>query len=139
MAGHTGAESVSIIIPMKPISKKNSLQMARNARTGTWFPRQSAEYLRYERDCGVFIRCKGLDISYPVGIKAVFYVPDNRRRDLSNYIEAIADILVHYRVIGDDCWQVVENWDGSRMRVDKDNPRTEIVISKARELEEVDD
>ena len=62
------------------------------------------------------------------------YVPssflDKRRRDIANYIEAIQDILVKYEVLKDDNYNIVYSLDGTRMYVDKENPRVEIEITK---------
>jgi Holliday junction resolvase RusA-like endonuclease len=121
-------EPVCITLPLKPYGKKNSQEIRRN-KAGIPFIGQSEKYERYERDCGWFIRCKGLGIGCPVNIRAVFYVPDRRVRDISNYINALADILVHYAVIEDDRWTVVAGWDGTRMCIDRQNPRTEVTIT----------
>ena len=48
---------------------------------------------------------------------------DKRRRDIANYIEAIQDILVKYEVLKDDNYNIVYSLDGTRMYVDKENPR----------------
>ena len=47
--------------------------------------------------------------------------------------EAIDDILVKYGVISDDDYKTIVSHDGSRVYVDRDNPRTEIYI---RELDD---
>lgn len=91
---------------------------------------QAEKYLKYERDCGKFLSKYKTNIDFPINIKTVFYMEDNRRRDLTNYEEAIADILVKYGVIKDDNFKIVQSWDGSRIKIDKDNPRTEIEITK---------
>ena len=48
--------------------------------------------------------------------------------DLTNLLEAIDDILVSYGVLSDDNFTVIVSHDGSRVYIDKENPRTEITI-----------
>jgi Holliday junction resolvase RusA-like endonuclease len=88
----------------------------------------SEAFMRYEKDCGWFIRCKGLDINCRVNIRAIFYIDADRTSDLTNYMEALADMLVHYGVIRDDNRKIIVSWDGSRVYVDRKNPRTEVTI-----------
>ncbi len=49
--------------------------------------------------------------------------------------EAIDDILTHYGVIADDNYSIVQSHDGSRVFVDKENPRTEVIIEEVRSVE----
>ena len=115
-----------------PITKKNSQQIRINARTGKRFVSQSDRYKSFEASAGWQLAMIKPDepIEGPVRVEAVFYVPDRRRRDLTNLEESIDDILVKYGVIADDCWTVLDNHDGSHVEVDKDNPRVEIKIYK---------
>jgi Holliday junction resolvase RusA-like endonuclease len=57
-------------------------------------------------------------------------MPTRRRTDLTNLLEAVDDLLVHAGIIADDHYGIVEAHDGSRCFVDKDNPRTEITITR---------
>ena len=50
--------------------------------------------------------------------------------DLVNLEEALCDLLVAYGVIEDDNCRIVASMDGSRVSYDKDNPRTEVEITK---------
>ena len=61
-------------------------------------------------------------------IYAWFYFPDNRKRDMSNVFESIADILVDAEIIKDDAWQVIESITLFACGIDKENPRVEISI-----------
>lgn len=70
-----------------------------------------------------------LNISAPVNVKCLFYMPTRRRCDLTNLLEAIDDVLVTYGVLADDNSNIIVSHDGSRVLYDKDNPRTEVVIS----------
>lgn len=69
-------------------------------------------------------------IDRPVTVKYLFYLPDRRRRDLTNLQEAADDILVAYGILADDCYRIVASHDGSRCLVDRDSPRTEIWITE---------
>lgn len=125
---------MKIIIPLQPYAKKNGQKIIINRLTKRPMIIQGEKYLKYERDCSKFLNKYKTNIDYPVNVKSVFYMADNRRRDLTNYEEALADILVKYGVIKDDNFKIVQSWDGSRIKIDKDNPRTEIEITKMEEI-----
>lgn len=121
-----------IVIPMLCRSKKNSQQICRNKYTGKTFIRQSDLYLQFERDCGIFLKKYSKHIDYPVNLKCTFYVPDKRKRDLANLLNAIQDILVKYDVIADDNCNIVTSVDGSRIIYEKDREETVIEIEDMR-------
>lgn len=89
----------------------------------------SKAYKEYELECGKQLVGKGLHIDYPVNLKAVYYRKDRRKVDLSNLHEALQDILVKYGVLEDDNYTIVASHDGSCVRIDKENPRTEVEIT----------
>ena len=70
------------------------------------------------------------NIDYSINIKATFYVPDKRKRDLTNLENAIADILVKYKVIADDNYNIIAGWDGSRIIYEKDRMETILEIKE---------
>lgn len=113
-----------------PVTKKNSQQIRRNSRTDKRFIAQSNRYQSFEQ--AALWQLKGSEpdepICVPVRVEEVFYVPDRRRRDLTNLEEAVDDILVAAGIIKDDCWSILDNHDGSHVQIDKDNPRVEIKI-----------
>ena len=115
-------------IPLQPRTKKNGSQIVTNHKTGKPFLIPSKDYKNYERDAGYFIKGKGLRIDYPVNVKCVFYRENKRRCDLPNLLNAIDDILVKYNVLKDDNFTIIQSHDGSTVKIDKDNPRTEITI-----------
>ena len=55
-------------------------------------------------------------------------MPTARRVDLTNLLEALDDVLVNAGVLADDNCNIIYSHDGSRAFVDRENPRTEIVI-----------
>ena len=61
-------------------------------------------------------------------------MPTKRRVDLGNLQASTCDILVKYKVIADDNCKIVASMDGSKVFYDKDNPRTEITITKLEEI-----
>ena len=60
-------------------------------------------------------------------------MPTKHRVDITNLHSALHDILVHYQVIEDDNSNIVKATDGSRVLYDKENPRTEIYITRFEE------
>lgn len=121
---------MKITIPVVPRSKKNSQQIIINPRTKRPMIIQSKLYANFERECGLYLKKYKSNIDFRVNIKIEFYVPDKRKRDIANYIEAIQDILVKYEVLRDDNYNIVYSLDGTRIYVDKENPRVEIEITK---------
>ena len=124
-------KKIKMVIRLKPITKKNSQRIATRKVNGKYVPfiLQSKAYVQYEKDCGYFIKGKGLKIDYPVNVKCLYYMPTRRRVDLTNLMEATHDILVKYEVLEDDNCKIIRSVDGSRVDYDKDDPRTEIVIT----------
>ena len=114
-----------------PRTKKNSMNVYINPKTGKPIVRQSTAYRAYEEECGwqLFPRPRK-PISCPVMVKEIFYMDTRRKVDLSNLIAAMDDILVKFRILEDDNCRIVIGHDGSRVRFDKDNPRIEITITE---------
>ena len=121
---------MKITIPVVPRSKKNSQRIIINPRTKKPMIIQSKLYTNFERECGLYLKRYKSNMDYSINLKIDFYVPDKRRRDIANYIEAIQDILVKYEVIKDDNYNIITSLDGTRMYIDKENPRVEIEITK---------
>lgn len=128
-----GRETFStIIIPLEPRTKKNSQQIRKNHATGKRYVAPSNTFLVYQNQCFPYLyhlRSNAESLQYPLNIKCLFYMPTHRRVDLVNLLEAIDDVLVHYKLIIDDCAAYIGGHDGSRVLYDKENPRTEIYIT----------
>ena len=103
-----------------------------------------ANYSRWEKDAmkqlgfssnGKFLNDKNRvkNIDCPVIFKCHFYNYDKRARDISNYYEGIQDLLVTAGILKDDNYKIIIGHDGSRMFLDKENPRMEFWILKADE------
>lgn len=91
---------------------------------------QSDTYMQFERDCAYFMPKLKEPIDKPVNLKCTFYVPDKRKRDLTNLENAIADILVKYKVLKDDNYTIVTGWNGSKVIYEKGVERTIIEIEE---------
>jgi len=120
------------MIPLNPKTKKNHQKIIRNPKTKAPMIVQSEAYKQYERNAGWFLKKLSKPIDQPVQVKCLFYRDSARRCDLTNLLEAIDDILVHYGILADDNFSIIYSHDGSRVFVDKEKPRTEIVIEDIR-------
>ena len=121
---------INFTIPLAPISKKNSQRIFRPNGTNRIVVAPSEAYKKYEAAAAVFIP-RSVHINEPVNIKCLFYMPTRRKCDLTNLLEAIDDVLVKTGLLADDNYTIIESHDGSRVYYDKENPRTEIYITKA--------
>lgn len=131
-------KKIVIEIPLCPITKKNSQRIVTrylpSKKKSVPIIIPSKAYEEYEKACGYFIKPKGIKIDYPVNVKCLYYMPTRRTVDLTNLLEATDDILVKYGVLEDDNYKIVAGHDGSRVIVDKTNPRTEITIENIEDV-----
>ena len=111
-------------------AQKNSKQMALNRKTGAMFPVSNPIVKRWQTAVA-----KELAMLYQrdtftdrVVITYMFYVQDNRRRDIDNMIASVNDALVKGGILLDDSWQCLKIGEADAM-LDKDNPRAELVIT----------
>lgn len=137
-------EVIRYTIAITPTTKKNHQQMVGIGKQcpvckkkERMLPIQSKQYLQFEKDCAWFLKPKPTKpIDFPVNICCTFYMKTKRRVDGLNLCAAIDDILVKYHIISDDNRDVVVSHDGSRVTYDKENPRTEIVITTVDDYEQ---
>ena len=115
-----------------PRTKKNSVRIMRK-RSGAPFVAPSAQFEKYQTGCLWQIKRPHSPISARVNVRCVYYMKTARRVDLANLIEATTDILVKAHVLEDDNSKIVAGHDGSRVELDRKNPRVEI------EIEEMED
>ena len=126
------------LIPLDPRTKKNSMAIAYNRKTGRPFIKQSERYDDFEIAASYFLKPKPKNpIDYPVTVRCVFYMKTRRKVDKSNLEASIHDILTKYGIIADDNRDIVASTDGSRVYYDKENPRVEIQITPLEEEYEV--
>ena len=126
---------IKIIIKGDPKTKKNSQQVVITGGKHMIVP--SKAYKDYRQLA--FWQIPGsarAQLPGPVNVKAVYYMQTRRRVDLVNLLEATLDILVDAEVLEDDNARVVVSMDGSRVRLDPEDPRAEIEIEEAEEHEE---
>lgn len=121
-----------IILPLAPRTKKNSQQIIMVKGRPMIIP--SKAYKQYEKDCGVFLTHVEPFLS-PCNVKCLFFMPTRRRVDLNNLLNCITDVLVKHGILMDDNSNIIKSFDGSRVYYDKENPRTEIIISEYEEEE----
>ena len=119
-----------------PVTKKNSQRILyKFTKFGrkTPFIAPSKAYVDYETDCLRQIKRPRSPISARVNVRCVYYMKTAHRVDLANLIEATTDILVKASVLEDDNRKIVAAHDGSRVELDRKNPRAEIEIERMEE------
>lgn len=121
---------IKFTVKLTPISKKNSQQIKLNRKTGKRFISPSEQYEQYEKAALWFIPRPSQAIDYPVNVKCLFYMPTRRICDLPNMLNAIDDVMVKAGLLKDDNYKIIESHDGSRILYDKENPRTEVEITR---------
>lgn len=110
---------MKLIIRGRIPSKKNSRI---NTRSGRSFP--SSKYTAWHKDASNQISGAIKQINKDVVL--TFYMPDNRRCDLTNKAESVMDLLVDNSIFEDDAWQITGEVRLIPGGIDKDNPRVEI-------------
>lgn len=111
-------------------AQKNNKQMALNRATGHMFPVSNPIVKRWQKAVA-----KELAMLYQrdtfterVQVNYMFYVQDNRRRDIDNMIASVNDAIVLAGILPDDNWQSMRIGMADAV-IDKDNPRAELVIT----------
>ena len=127
---------IKFTIPVTPRTKKNhsSFVTLKNGRT-LLLP--SKPYREFEKQVCAFIsqsKPTSKPIDMPCNMKCIFYKERNVKSDLMGYMQAIADALVKAKVLADDNTNIVCSTDGSRVMLDRDNPRIEVEISFISEM-----
>lgn len=123
-------------IPGTPITKKNSMRMVTNAKTGKLFPIPSKAYVDYQASASYFLQPIPKDaIDRPVRVTCRYYMPTHRPVDLVNLMEATHDILVKFGILADDNNKIIVSVDGSRVLYSKEDPRTEIEIVEEKSID----
>ena len=127
MSGRDGTEKI-VLLGQVP-SKKNSRI---NTRSGRSFPskRYSEWHKNSVEQLGTIDGSFGKGItSQKCEINYMFYCKDLRRRDVSNMLESINDLLVDVGILEDDDWKHVRiGWADAT--VDKEKPRAEVTIKQ---------
>ena len=126
-------EHYTILLP--PVTKKNSAKVVHTGQKCPVCKRgknirllPSKKYRQYEEAAMWYLQRKE-PITTPVNVQCLFYMPTAHRVDLVNLLEAACDVLVAAGVLADDNRYIVYSHDGSRVFIDRENPRTEIYIT----------
>ena len=125
---------IEFTIPLNPVTKKNSQQVVRT-KDGRTFISQNKRYKNYAASADMILKAaRGRNdirepISEPVNVRAIFYRNTKKIVDLTNLQECLHDVLVDAGILADDSCRIIVSTDGSRVRYDHENPRTEVVIS----------
>lgn len=112
-----------------PRTKKNSPQIRRGSG-GRRYVAPSDAYTAYQDAAGWQLRRPAEPLAGRYNVQVLYYMDSLRRVDLTNLLEATCDILTHYGVLEDDNSRIVASHDGSRVMLDRDNPRAEIEIAE---------
>lgn len=124
---------MNFTIPVKPRTKKNHSQLV-TLRNGRQIMLPSKAYKEFEEEIENWYEIsdkeiKQLHITKPINLKCIFYKDKNFKSDLSGYLQAIQDALVHVGMIEDDNHYIIQSLDGSRVFLDRENPRIEVEIT----------
>ncbi|MCD7779631.1 MAG: RusA family crossover junction endodeoxyribonuclease [Candidatus Gastranaerophilales bacterium] len=121
-------------IPVKPRTKKNHSQLV-TLKNGRQMLLPSKPYKEFEKAvCEWFKKgAKYFMVSFPiqtpVNLKCHFYKDKNYKSDLAGYLQAIQDSLVKAGFLDDDNSKIVVSTDGSRVLLDRENPRIEVEVT----------
>lgn len=119
-------------------SKKNSKLIAFNKKVNKPYIISSPDYQKWALNTQILVIAWRQEqklkhgVKFPIescALSAVIYYPDRRRRDLSNSIEGVNDVLVASGVLKDDCWTNL-NPLSIRGRISASKPRIELYISQ---------
>lgn len=120
---------MKIIIKGVPRTKKNHQQVVMRGKKPIII--QGEAYRQYEELALWQLPHPREPMTEPCNVKCLYYMPNRRRVDLLNLLAATMDILVKGKVLEDDNSAIVVSHDGSRVRVDRENPRVEVEIVRA--------
>ena len=132
-------------IHLPPVTKKNSSQIiftgakcpvCKRGRLARLLP--SKQYREYE-EAALWCLQRKEPIVTPVNVQCLFFMPTQRKVDLTNLLEAADDLLVLAGVLADDNSKIIVSHDGSRVLLDREKPRTEIYITEANKNDSVTD
>ncbi len=133
----TGNDEIRFTIPLPPVTKKNHGRIVMCGRYPKLLP--SKAYENYARNAKPFLQTIYRNVGSvdsPVNLKCVFYLDRRRKGDLAGYLQAVQDLLVETGILADDNRNIVASVDGSAVLYDKENPRTEVTVTKKEDYEQ---
>lgn len=143
-----GSEAIELLaqylIPLDPRTKKNHMSICgtgpkcpKCGKKARQFVRQGAAHSKYAFEAAQYLNPRPrIPIEEEVHIIYLLYMQTHRRVDDLNLYASLDDILVHEKILKDDCVKLIRSRDGSRVLYDKENPRAEIYIYRYREEED---
>lgn len=122
---------IKFTLPIKPRTKKNHSQLV-TLKTGRQMLLPAKAYKEFEKEVVKYCN-KELkhiqQINEPINLECHFYKDKNYKSDLVGYLQAVQDALVKAGILYDDNTKIVRTTDGSRVEVDRENPRIEVFIT----------
>lgn len=109
-------------------SQKNDKVIAINKRTGKRFPMTSGNVRAWQDNAEEQLGGFTESFTGRVQIDYMFYVKDNRNRDIDNMVCTVNDALVKSGIIKSDSWQYLKIGFADA-EVDKDDPRVELNLT----------
>lgn len=119
-----------LTIPVAPRTKKNHGQLV-TLKNGRQMMLPSKAYVVFEKAVVKWVKEHFPDfeaINEPISFKCLFYKDKDYKADLTGYLQAIQDALVKAKFIADDNAKIIVSVDGSRVLLDRENPRVIVDI-----------
>ena len=119
-------QAIKLVIRGRMVPKKN----AKRVLPGRKFPISSPRWRKYEKDAKKQLKSQYNDAilctdRMALHVTAVYYCPDRRYPDLSGMLETVGDLLEGIVYEND---RQIGSWDGSRIRLDNEDPRIEVEV-----------
>lgn len=110
-------------------SKKNQKQIVKSRATGKPLIISSKIHNAWEKEALKELTTYVARLNEGrLQIDYMFYMKDNRKRDLDNLVASINDVLIKSGIIIDDCWQMLRIGSADA-EIDKENPRCTVSIT----------
>ena len=120
---------LSYTVTGNPIVKKNTQKVVwRRGRSIVVYSAQYRSWWNNAMDELAVQKKPAEPIDYPVILVCKFFMQTRRVVDLSALYEGIQDTLVKAEILKDDNFNIIVGHDGSRVLLDRDNPRIEVAI-----------
>lgn len=132
-------EKIFFTIPVKPRTKKNHGQLV-TLKNGKQIMLPSKAYIEFEKEIIKWYKTapkeiQQIHIMQPCVLKALFYKDRAYKSDLTGYLQALQDVLVKIGMFEDDNHYIITSVDGSRVHLDRENPRIVVEITYIGDLE----
>jgi Holliday junction resolvase RusA-like endonuclease len=123
---------LSYTITGNPIVKKNTQKVIhRGGRSFVVYSAQYRGWMNNAMDELALQKRPDQPIDQPILLVCKFFMQTKRIVDLSALYEGVQDTLVKMEILADDNFNIVVGHDGSRVLLDRKNPRVEIAIIPA--------